>query len=91
MDISLEVSTEAAQALHHLAPENSASVALQTIAKQLGVTIQPMHPGIDDPELIRNFYIEAATEEEADSIVDTFLECPAVEGAYIKPEGEPPR
>jgi hypothetical protein len=90
MDITLEISTEAAQALHHLSPENSASLELQTVAQQLGVTLQPMHPGIDDSELIKSFYVEVSTENEAESIIGAFLSCPAIEGAYVKPEGEPP-
>jgi len=90
MDISLEISTETALALHHLKPSSAASMMLQNIAQQLGVVLTPMHPGINDPDLIKSFFVEVATEKEAESVISAFLKCPDVEGAYAKPEGKPP-
>jgi hypothetical protein len=90
MDITIAISLEAAQALQHLAAPNAASLAVQAIAQDLGVKLQPVHPGIQDIELVKYFFTQAVSEQQAQSIIDTFLTCPSVEGAYVKPEGEPP-
>lgn len=90
MDITVAVSLEAAQALQHLAAPNAASHAIQLVAQDLGIKLQPLHPGIHDVDLVKYFFIQAASEQQAQSIIDAFLKCPSVEGAYVKPEGEPP-
>ena len=86
MDISIEVSERAATALHDLSPNNTESDELLKAASHLGVTLQPMHPDTDDNFLIKSFFVEVSTENEADRVVDALLECKAVEGAYAKPD-----
>ena len=59
------------------------------VARDLGLTIDPQHPGSHDPELQR-YYTGRVGAADAESLVDRLLALPGVDGAYVKPAGQPP-
>ncbi|MFV2057414.1 MAG: hypothetical protein ACC707_13155 [Thiohalomonadales bacterium] len=63
---------------------------LIAVVEQYGLTILAMHPGTQDAELMKYFFVEVETQNDVDHITKAFLRCTAVEGAYSKAEGEPP-
>jgi hypothetical protein len=66
------------------------SEELLQAAKELGVKLKPMHPGVEDPHLVPYYMVEVADISRAEQVMDRFLKCKAVEGAYIKPPDELP-
>lgn len=54
-------------------------------ARELGVNLRPMHPGVPDPSLARAFTVEVADRETADRVASALRESPAVDAAYVKP------
>lgn len=62
---------------------------LQQTLAELGVKLEPLHPGLTDPDLAGQFYA-AVDDATADQICDRLLEHSAVVAAYPKPAGSPP-
>jgi hypothetical protein len=62
---------------------------LQAIA-ELGVAIEPVHPGSKDPHLINYFRVEATNRTDAVRLISRLQQIKAVESAYLKPEDELP-
>jgi hypothetical protein len=60
----------------------------QTLA-DLGVTLEPLHPGTTDPDLAGQFFADVP-EASADDICARLLAHPAVVAAYTKPPDGPP-
>ena len=63
---------------------------LADVARELEMTIEPQHPGILDRELQRYGFALVDTEEAALRAIDRLSRLPTVDGAYVKPAGEPP-
>ena len=59
--------------------------ALATIARELGVTILPMHPGTDDSTLRTYFTVDVTNAASAERVVARLRESPAIAAAYVKP------
>lgn len=55
-----------------------------------GVALQPMHPGTDDPDLMRFFTVEVPDGASAEQVVARLQEDTEVEAAYLKPPDEMP-
>lgn len=55
-----------------------------------GVALQPMHPGTDDPDLMRFFTVEASDSESAEQLIARIQQDAEVEAAYLKPPDEMP-
>jgi hypothetical protein len=72
-----------------LHPEAAVS-DMEEAASALGVSLQPMHPGTDDPELSRKFRSEVPDRDEAEQVAASLMESDAVEAAYYKPDAELP-
>jgi hypothetical protein len=73
----------------HLQPEAAVSDA-EEAASALGVSLEPMYPGVDDPELSRRFRSEVPDPEAAKAVAASLMESDAVEAAYYKPDAELP-
>jgi hypothetical protein len=56
-------------------------------AAQLGVTLHPLHPGVDDPELSA-WYVTSPSEDE-EATASALQALPGVDSAYPKPPDEP--
>ena len=68
-----------------LAPEDA-----RQAAEAAGVDIQPMHPGVHDPELARWFYADVADPDQAAELTERLRELASVEAAYVTPPEGPP-
>ena len=56
------------------------------VARQL----EPVHPGIDDPELSNTFRVRVPDAKSAAKVVEAVRKVPSVAAAYIKPQDEAP-
>lgn len=63
---------------------------LDVIAHQAGGTVEPLHPGESAPDLRRYCVLEVPDGIDEGWLLRTLAESPDVEGAYVKPMGEPP-
>jgi hypothetical protein len=61
-----------------------------SVEKALGLQVQPLHPGSDDPELQRFFAVDVPDRGAAERALALLRRVPAVDAAYVKPEDEPP-
>jgi hypothetical protein len=64
---------------------------LTAVRKVLGkLALEPMHPGIDDPELSNTFRVSVPDAKSAAKVVEAVRKVPSVAAAYIKPQDEAP-
>jgi hypothetical protein len=90
MQVNIEVSPEVARALHTQPSRDPASRELLRITKELGVQLEPLFPGVRDPELESHFSLEVPDPTTADRVLDRLKVSPAIRAAYVKPaEGLP--
>jgi hypothetical protein len=84
-EITLQVRPEVARALQQLGqPAAESEELLQTVA-DLNVSLQPIHPGTEDPILISYFTVAVSDPDSVERVLDRLRQCRAVEAAYIKP------
>lgn len=55
-----------------------------------GVAVQPMHPGTNDPDLMRFFTVEVPDSASAEQLIARIQQDAEVEAAYLKPPDEMP-
>jgi len=55
-----------------------------------GVVLQPMHPGTNDPDLMRFFTVEVSDSASAEQLIARLQQDAEVEAAYLKPPDEMP-
>jgi hypothetical protein len=89
VEISVQVRPDLALALQDEPVGAPEAEELRRRAEELGVQLQPVHPGETDPLLAPFFYAEAP-DSEAQRIAAELAALPGVEGAYVKPAAEPP-
>lgn len=90
MEIVVQLSQGAAA---ELARETEASAgAEQSVPglEDLGLSLEPMHPGESDPALASYFTVEVPDADAADRALGALRRSDAVEAAYVKPSSEPP-
>jgi len=58
---------------------------LRRALKELGVTLEPVAPGIDDPHLARYFQATVASDDEAAKVATRLTDVPGVTAAYMQP------
>ncbi len=85
MQIMIKVKPEATEALQRRQATTDASQTLLQAADELGVTLEPVHPGETDPTLAPYFTVEVADAEEAEQVRSRFAGMDATDAAYIKP------
>ena len=85
MQIMLKIKPEATEALQKQQGTTDASRTLLQTAEELGVTLEPVHPGETDPTLAPYFAVEVADVEEAEQVRARFAGVDATEAAYLKP------
>ena len=90
LKVTVIVTDNVARSLHGLASPSEESLALLQTASSLGVTLEPLHPGVDDPTLLPYFTIDVPDMETAESVIARLQQLSSLEGAYIKPPDEPP-
>ncbi|MGH9881298.1 MAG: hypothetical protein ACRD6N_07665 [Pyrinomonadaceae bacterium] len=84
-EITLQVRPEVARALQHRGQPSAESEELLKTAANLGVSLEPIHPGTEDPILISYFTAAVADPDSVEQVLDRLRQCRAVEAAYVKP------
>lgn len=91
MHTTIRVRPDVALTLHRQQPSTTASEELLQTAEQLGVVLEPMHPGAEDPHLAPYFVVEIPDPATAERVIARLKHCKAIEAAYLKPPDELPR
>lgn len=98
MRVNIQLRADAAMELHQ-GPVSSTSGSsegqvktkeLLEAASELGVRLEPLHPGQTHPLLAPHFTVEVPDRETAEKVIDRLSRFQIVEAAYIKPEEELP-
>ncbi len=76
--------------IHLRGPPIKGSEELLKIVKALGVRLEPMHPGTNDPNLMNYFIVEVPDSETAKSVIDHLQHIVGIDSVYIKPPDEQP-
>ncbi len=63
---------------------------LLVVEKDLGILLEPLHPGAGDPYLSPYFKVRVPDHATATKVINRLLNCKAIEAAYIKPSDELP-
>ncbi len=67
----------------------SARRAADACIADLGIALTPLHPSTSDAELA-SYLVTQIDSASQDEVIERLRRCPGVEGAYVKPQGEPP-
>lgn len=87
--ISVQIADDVAKAFHEQS-STADTVELQEVLTEFNLSVEPVHPGIDDATLIKFFIIKAPDKATADQVVRDLLKLKSVEGAYVKPAASLP-
>lgn len=90
MYVTIRVQTDVALALHQRQQHTAASTELLQKAKELGVVLEPLHPGAEDPYLVPYFTVKVPDPATAERVIARLQHCKAIEAAYLKPPDEMP-
>ncbi len=88
MDIVIQVAPDRTQASAEQS-ERRLKAVRRTIA-ELGLRLEPMHPGSRDPILSNYYYVRAPDPQTATRVIEIVRELPSVSAAYVKPGDKPP-
>lgn len=90
MEIVVQLSPQVAAEFADPEQASPSPDALVPGLTDLGLSLEPMHPGESDPALSAYFTTVAPNPEEAQRAIETLRASDAVEAAYIKPPAEAP-
>ena len=90
MQITVKVSADIGRSIHQRSPSTTESAELLRIVEAFGVTLEPMHPGTADPNLMSYFIVEVPDAETAQRVINRLQQSKAIEAAYLKPPDEVP-
>jgi hypothetical protein len=85
MEVTIQVRPDVARALDKRGPPTAASRELLQAAAELGLTLVPLHPGVEVAPLSTYFHARVQDYAAAEQVIGRLLQCPAVEAAYVKP------
>jgi hypothetical protein len=85
MQVMVKVKPEASAGLQREQDTTEASNTLLQAAQELGVRLEPVHPGETDPTLAPYFAIEVGDPLKAEEVRARFDSLDATEAAYLKP------
>lgn len=91
IQITVKVSGDIALTLHD--PRLPTSEPLEELLKMLedlGVSLDPVHPGARDPFLVPYFTIEVPDTQTAERVMTQIRRSKAIEATYVKPPDEMP-
>ncbi len=66
------------------------TIDLLNVLREAGGSIEPLHPGSDDPGLSRYFVIRVQDDAKAEELAQRLRSLEPTEAAYIKPHEEAP-
>jgi hypothetical protein len=90
IEISVQLRPDVARALAHRGPPTTESAGVLDAAARLGVALEPLHPGADDPLLAPHYVARASGTESAEALRRALAEVPGIDGAWMKPADELP-
>ena len=94
VDVIVYVTDQAAHVLGQPAsggaPPSADVAELLALLQRLGVTLEPLHPGVEDAQLARQFRVRVAGRAAAAEVAERLRAARAVEGAYVQPPQGPP-
>jgi hypothetical protein len=85
MRVTTRLREDVASVLHLRHPPTAASGELSQVVDELGASLEPMHPGAEDPLLAPYFTVEVPDPATAERMIARLKNCEAVEAAYLKP------
>ena len=88
--VTVQVSLDVARVLHQQGPPTTESEELLRIVEELGVVLEPIHPGAKDDLLVPYFEVKVSSLAEGEQVIARLQQSEAIEGAYIKPPAELP-
>jgi len=68
-----------------LSKGDAGALPLRRVLEELGLTLEPVAPGIDDPHLSRYFQATVASVDEAAKLATRLARVPGVTAAYMQP------
>lgn len=90
MHVTVQVSADVAHTLHLRGPPTTESQELLQTTKALGIVLEPVHPGAEDPLLAPYFTVEVPDPATAERVITRLQQSKAIEAAYLKPPDELP-
>jgi hypothetical protein len=90
MEITLQLKPNVARALTNREPLTEDSDELLKTAAELHLSLVPLHPGVEDPQLTTYFTAEVADHAQVQEVISRLRQCHAVEAAYVKPQDAMP-
>ena len=85
MQITVHVRPEVALQLHQNRQTTPEAQEVVQTAKDLGISLEAMHPGVRDPRLASTFVVEVPDAVMAERVTSRLQHCQAIEAAYLKP------
>lgn len=90
MEITIHVSGPLAQALRQEDQSDAEWGELTRTIAALNARLEPLPPGIGEPESPSTVAVEVPDTVDSAEAVDRLRQCSGVESAYLKPSAEPP-
>jgi hypothetical protein len=90
MKLTIQASPEVARTFSQSSPPTPHSQEILKSIGELGGTLQPMHPKIDDPQLMRYFTIDVSDLATANQLMARLSGSQGIEAVYLKPADELP-
>lgn len=90
MEVIVQLAGEAAGDFLRARTSNPEVAQLSRVLGNLGVTLRPQHPGLDDAGLSRYFVTEVRDRDQGSRVVAALTALRIVTAAYAKPQAEPP-
>lgn len=85
MQITVQLRADVARLLATRRPLTAEAAELTQILSQFGVTLEPLHPDTDDPELQTHFWINVSEQALAERILQRLHQLKVIQAAYLKP------
>jgi hypothetical protein len=97
MQISIQLQPDAARELQDLrragspaTPGRLRATPVLAALEKLGLQLEPVHPGTDDPSLALHFTVEVPDQRTADRVIQALRQIKVVDAVYLKPADELP-
>ena len=85
MQIIIQVAETFVSSLQGREPRSPATEELLRTAEQLGITLRPMHEGVQVGALAQYYSAEIPDRDSAQHVISRLQACEAVQAAYMKP------
>lgn len=87
--VTVQLDLDTARALHG-GTRSAATIGVQRVTDELGITLKPQHPGQTHQLLLPFFVVDAPDRATAERIARRLREAPGVEGAWVPPSPAAP-